>query len=301
MPSKIFTYVEDGLSYTVTVTESVDDQGNPTFHADITVDEGAMDLNAIYFGDDTFAGDSAGLKGPLNMNGAGAQLDGESVQWDDAVKLSDPGLRSDGTDKDTYLTAGETFRVENLDITSLDDIDIFGVRATSTTTESGSIKGVSGEEPEDPVDPDEPTYDKVFFGSFDDTNDMPESGTFLFAEGPEIDERVLPEGTEPTFANYLSYYETELGGNVKTIEGVAFYQFDAENTPQEVFRIEAGEDGFADSEELLAAYDAALDAMEAEGTSLDGMDLMAALSLPEEDDDGDADEVEEDAEDAELV
>ena len=99
--SKVFSYEVDGLSYTVTIYE-VDGE----FRADIQVLEGAMDVNAIYFGDANQSGASASLGGPLNMNGA--QLDGEKVQWDDAVRLSDPGLGPEGTDKEAYLSAGDT-------------------------------------------------------------------------------------------------------------------------------------------------------------------------------------------------
>lgn len=285
MPSKVFSYVEDGLSYTVTVYEQ-----DGQFFADITVDEGAMDVNAIYFGDDDFSGDSAALKGPLNMNGGGSQLDGETVQWDSAEKLSDPGLGREGADKETYLQEGDTLTVE-LDITSLDEIDVFGIRATSTTTESGSIKGVSGE-PEEPVDPEEPTYDKVFFGKFDDDG-APDGGFYA-------SEDMLPEDQEPTFENYLAYYESFEYNDVTLIEGVAFYQLDDDGNPQEVFRIEAPEGGFESSEELLDAYDAALEEMEG-SQAFEGADLIAALSLPDEDGEDDEDAIEDDVEDTELA
>lgn len=294
MPSKVFSYVEDGLSYSVTVYEGVDENGAPKFYADITVDEGAMDVNAIYFGDDEFSGDDAGLKGPLNMNGGGSQLDGEAVQWDSAEKLSDPGLGREGTDKETYLAEGNTLTVE-LDIASLDEIDVFGVRATSTTTGAGSIKGVSGD-PEEPVDPEEPTYDKVFFDSSIEHGDV-----YIGTEPNESNTPVLPEDQEPTFEDYLSYYETVLNGDVATLEGVAFYEIDDEGNPQELFRIEAPEGGFENSDELLDAYDAALEEMEG-AEAFEGADLIAALSLPDEsDDDAPADQVDADAEEPELV
>jgi len=173
--SSIFEYEENGLSYTVTVYEQ-----DGKFFANITVNQGAMDVNAIYFGDDDFSGKSASLGGPLNMNGAGASYEGETVQWDEAIKLSDPGLGRAGTDKATFVSEGETLNVP-LDIASLDEITFFGIRATSTTTDAGSIKGVSGdpETPEDPEDPEDATYDKVFFGYDFDENDAP-AGGYLF-------------------------------------------------------------------------------------------------------------------------
>lgn len=276
--AKTFEYQENGLSYTVTVYEK-----DGSFFADITVNEGAMDVNAIYFGDDDMSGASAGLKGPLNMNGAGAEYEGETVQWDEALKLSDPGLGKAGTDKETYVTEGDTLTV-SLPITSLDDLDFFGIRATSTTTESGSIKGVSG----DPDTPEDPLYDKVFFDFGVDENGESNGGFFITAEAPEsnpFNVPALPEGTEPTFENYLAYYE-ELGGDPTLVQSVAFYETDDEGNLRETFRIDAPEGGFADADAILEAYDDAT-APEAGQTGNDAntpesdpdLDLMAALSL----------------------
>ncbi len=157
--TKVFEYQENGLSYTVTIYEQ-----DGQFFADVAVSEGAMDVNAVYFGDDDLSGSSASLKGPLNMNGAGSEYDGEPVQWDAAIKLSDPGLGKAGTDKATYVGEGDTLTVP-LSITSRDDIDFFGIRATSTTTDAGSIKAVSGD-PQTPEDLEDPTHDKVFCKRF---------------------------------------------------------------------------------------------------------------------------------------
>lgn len=282
--TKVFEYQENGLSYTVTIYEL-----DGAFFADITVNDGAMDVNAIYFGDDDFSGRSAGLKGPLNMNGA-SKFEGETVQWDQAVKLSDPGLGRAGTDKDTYVAEGETLTVP-LSITSLDDIEFFGIRATSTTTPEGSIKGVSGnpethEEPEEPEEPVEPTFEKVFFAYSFGESGVPDVGFPILAEAPDpniFNTPALPEGTEPTFENYLSYFET-IGGDVTQVESVLFYEFDADGIPQVIFQIDAPEGGFADADALLEAYD---DGMES-------MDFMAAISIesPSESDafeDGDED------------
>jgi len=260
-PTKIFDYQVNGLSYTVTIYEK-----DGAFFADITVDEGSMDVNAIYFGDDSFSGASASLKGPLNMNGGGSQYEGAAVQWDDAVKLSDPGLGKAGTGKETFVSQGETLTVP-LDIQSLDEIDFFGIRATSTTTAEGSIKAVSGdpETTEDPDEPDEePTFEKVFFAYALDGSGTPSSGYSIQAAA-------LPEGTEPTFENYVSYFEG-IGGLAEETQSVVFYDIDERGDPQELFRIDAPEGGFADSDALLAAYDDAIEGMEAE-------DLMVVLTL----------------------
>lgn len=275
--SRTFTYDTDGLSYTVTIYQDPD---TGAFFADIVTTEGAMDVNAVYFGDDDFSGHSASLKGPLNMNGAQSDQD---VQWDSAIKLSDPGLGRAGTGKETYLSEGDTLTIE-LDIQSLDEIDFFGIRATSTSTPEGSIKAIAEETPPD----DEPTFDKVFFGEAYDDTGFPQGGVFIASEEPvpnDFNVPFLPEGTEPTFENYLSYYVNDLGGDVAKLEGVSFYANDDEGNLQEVYRIEAPEGGWQSADELLDAYDQAVESDAFEGLAdEDGsMDLMAALSLPSDD------------------
>lgn len=285
--SKIFTYEVDGLSYSATVYE----EGGQIL-ADISVIEGAMDVNAVYFGDDDFSGDSASLNGPLNMNGA--SLDGEDIQWDDAEVLSRPGLGMEGTDKETYLSAGDTLTVE-LDVDSIDDIDVFGIRATSTTTEEGSIKAVS-DEPEEPEEPEEPTFEKILFGTELNEDGGIIDGVAIVGEAQEGYDLALPEGTEPTFENYLDYYENEVPGyDVPSLESIVFYTFHDEGYPVELFRIEAPEEGFENSDEVLAAYDTAIEAGVLDG--YDGEELMAALSLTEEADPESFDDGVEDEED----
>ncbi len=275
--AKIFDYQENGLSYTVTVYEK-----DGQFFADVQVNEGAMDVNAVYFGDDDLSGTSASLKGPLNMNGAGSVYEGEAVQWDEAIKLSDPGLGPDGTDKDTYLTQGDTLTIP-LQISSLDDIDLFGIRATSTTTDAGSIKGVSGD-PYTPEEPDEATYEKVFFDYGEDASGMPNGGYFVLATEPENNEfdiPALPAGTEPTFANYLNYFE-EIGGDVGLVDSVAFYEEDEEGALQETFRIEAPEGGFEDAAAVIDAYDAAIAEMNGEAVGNDAPEPELMVDSSEE-------------------
>ncbi|WP_050929621.1 hypothetical protein [Aestuariivita boseongensis] len=273
--AKVFTYEVDGLTYTVSLYEE-----GGEIKADVTVLEGSMDLNAVYWGDDDFSGRSENLGGPLNMNGS--SLDGEKVQWDGATEVSDPGLGPDGEDKDSFLTEGETFTV-TLDADSLDDIDVVGVRATSTSTEDGSIKGVS-DDPEDPEDPEDPLYEKVFFGEELGENGEPLSGAFILGEVPAenpFNVPVLPEELEPTFDNYVAYYQ-EIGGDITNVQSVIFYETNADGNPEELFRLDAPEGGFADADALLMTYD---DYLDAQGDALSGADLMAALSLgPIEDD-----------------
>ena len=45
------------------------------------------------------------------------------------------------------MTSGDTLTV-SLDIDSLDEIDVFRIRATSTSTDAGSIKAVSDDPPQ---------------------------------------------------------------------------------------------------------------------------------------------------------
>lgn len=306
---KTFTYEEEGLAYEVTFSE--DENGN--FSARIEMLEGAMDVNAVYFGDDDYSGESESLRGPLNMNGAGSRLGDETVQWDDAEWVSDPGLGpldENGEIKESYITEGQTLEVE-LDIESLDEIDIFGVRATSTTTESGSIKGVSEEDPE---------FNKVaFFGEAD-----PSTGEGGFAE--YVEQESLPDGSDGSFADYANYFEDvvapEQGVSVSDVDSIGIFEvtpvldengnpvLDYENVPQEeiveLFSIDAPEGGFTSAEDMIAAYDEAV-----EGDALDeydaasGAELMASFALPPEpEDDGIADasdENEEDEDEMELA
>lgn len=275
---KEFEYTQDGLTYTVTVYED-----NGAFFADISVIEGAMDANALYYGDDDFSGQSESLSGPLNMNGQGSVYEGETVQWDTAIELSSPGIGSEGADKETYLTEGETLTVP-LSITSLDEIDYIGIRATSTTTDEGSIKGVSGD-PEEPEEPEDPAYAKVFFTYELDDSGNPVGGFPILSEEPDpntFGTPALPEGTDPTFENYLAYFE-EIGGDVSEVETVIFYSNDDQGDLQEDFRIDAPDGGFQSTDEMLEAYDAAIeDQGGAEESGSEALDLMAAISLSPE-------------------
>ncbi len=289
--SKTFTYSENGIAYTVTVYE--DEHG--AIKADITVTEGSMDVNAFYWGDDDFTGSSASLGGPLNMNGEGSRYEGERIQWDGAEELSRPGLGREGEDKDTFLAEGETLTVDLDDVHSLDEIDFIGIRATSVNG-GGSIKGVSGdpevedpEEPEEPEDPDEPedpeepeepaTYGKVWFAEFNDEGE-PAGGFQVLATEPEdnVNTPVLPEGTDPTFENYLDYYLSFGFNDVEYIDTIIFFEDDEELN--EAFRIDAPEGGFEDRDAVLDAYAARVQHLDSEA---EYFVAMGVDSLPDED------------------
>ncbi|MCC5966055.1 MAG: hypothetical protein JJU24_07945 [Natronohydrobacter sp.] len=272
---RVFTYEENGLSYTVTVYES-----DGQIFADVTVNSGFMDVNAVYIADDDFSGASASLGGPLNMNGGGSQFEGETVQWDDAIALSRPGLGREGTDKPTFLQAGETLTVQ-LNVDSIEDVDFVGIRATSTSTPEGSIKGVSGNpEDEDNGDDDDDdngddddgdaTYSKVFFVYDPDADIL---GGFIFTNDD------LPEDAEGTFADYVALMDSTSPNDIPLFNAVIFYQGD---DLEEVFRLEGP---FEDADALIAAYNEAIQSFDVDGLMIAfvGDEDAALEDAPEED------------------
>lgn len=138
--TRLFTYDLDGLDFTITVVEE-----NGVFSATIRVTEGAADFNALYWGDDVKDGSTVTL-GDKALNLNGASFEGETIDWDGAVKLSSAGLGPAGTDKPTYLVAGESATFTLSGVTSMDQLDFMGVRATSTSTPAGSIKAIDDAE-----------------------------------------------------------------------------------------------------------------------------------------------------------
>ncbi|RFU12026.1 hypothetical protein DZD18_14275 [Rhodobacteraceae bacterium W635] len=119
--------------------------------------------------------------------------------------------------------------------------------------------------------------------------------------GVYVPEESLPEGEDGTFEDYVRYYESEFGDdpdyNLTEVETVIFYQVIEETDedgnilefPEELFRIDAPEGGFEDADDVLAAYDDAIEdgaLDEVESGEDGGAELMAALSLdtaPEDD------------------
>ena len=125
-----FKIVFDGTGFTVTCTS------------------GYLDLNALWFsdGDKSTEGTVTLAKSDnsLNMNGTG-------ITWDDVYKVSSTGLGSTGTNKTSFLTAGESmsFSLATLDlpesISSLlanPTLLTIGVRVTSDSSTSGEGKYV---------------------------------------------------------------------------------------------------------------------------------------------------------------
>jgi hypothetical protein len=222
--TKSFSCVMDGLSFEVELTQRADG----TIEARITVLDGHADFNAIYWGDDVDDGSGVAFSGrdsSLNMNGAGSvDENGDPVDWDAALKLSSPGLGNLGFDKPTYLEAGDSAIFELPAGTSLDNIDVLGLRATSTSTPEGSIKCVLGaEEPEDPKDddPEDPKDDPEDPKAEDpeDPKDDPEDPKAEDPEDPKDDDPEDPKDDPDTtpewsqaISNVVFYYDTDGDG-----------------------------------------------------------------------------------------
>jgi uncharacterized repeat protein (TIGR01451 family) len=147
----VYEYGSDasGLHFTINAIVA---NGNTTFTVDVLT--GSLNLNALYWSDgDAVAAEStrtgftgAQSESSLAMNGANVVWadTGTSTSamelYDGGIKLSDAGLGP--VPPPTYLNADSapySFTVNGLNITKF---DILGVRATSTSTEGGSIKWV---------------------------------------------------------------------------------------------------------------------------------------------------------------
>lgn len=120
----------------------------------ITSLTGSFDLNALWFSDgDTLSDGYTLLKSDssLNMNGTNTVWNddgtssGEKIVWDDYAKVSSTGLGTDGTDKLSFVSEGETvvFSLADLGLSSFDPeaFGTLGVRATSVNG-GDSIKWV---------------------------------------------------------------------------------------------------------------------------------------------------------------
>jgi len=226
---KTFSFVDGGLRYSVRVFTELDENGVEVVRATVELETGHMDVNAIYWGDSNMSNDSFSLGGPLNMNGGGSLYNGEMVSWDDAVKTSDPGLGPLGESKPTYLNyPGDSYTITLGDLAdfggSLASIDYIGVRATSTNTPEGSIKGVSICEDNgddngngDP-DPDPDCEFKVIFY-------MPNHVEFVYSS--ELDSGI----EDPTLQDYYNHMLTKIDEDnvpVDDMTKISVYRVDAD-------------------------------------------------------------------------
>ncbi|MFC3206377.1 Ig-like domain-containing protein [Aquamicrobium soli] len=131
---KTFDFVYSGLSLQINAI----DMGDGQVRFEVTCLQGYADINALYWSDGVPDGNNFDLgtkkDNSLNMNGSG-------VDWDGGIKLSDTGLGAKGgATKPTYLHSGESYVLDAK--LNWDSLDTLGVRATSTSTSGGSIKGV---------------------------------------------------------------------------------------------------------------------------------------------------------------
>src|SRR4029079_19778431 len=119
---------------------------------------GSFDLNALWFSNGDTTSDGYTLvksDNSLNMNGTNTVWDdgtstAETFVWYDYAKRASTVLGSDGTDKVSFISDGETqtftpadFGLTTLDLTTFDPTiyDTLGVRATSVNG-TGAIKWV---------------------------------------------------------------------------------------------------------------------------------------------------------------
>jgi len=175
MTTKWFGSYESGLVFKIDVVYD-DITGKTSFK--VTVLEGSLDLNAVYWGDGDDTGNESGLQGDWQtqttkkgtvdagiaedgtMTFAGSDnalnMNGVDEVWDGGIKLSNAGLGdeegtfSDNWDTDLDGNPCYEFCADG-DITAF--LATLGVRGTSTSTEEGSIKLVGSDD--EPVPPQE--------------------------------------------------------------------------------------------------------------------------------------------------
>ncbi|MFM7086974.1 MAG: hypothetical protein ACKOXO_08300 [Cyanobium sp.] len=99
--------------------------------------EGSMDLNALWFAD----GDSTASAAPLHSRDNALNMNGSKVAWDSFLKVSNPGLGKEGTDKASVLTAGESLQLDAPADFDPARFAVLGIRATSVQGNS-SLKAV---------------------------------------------------------------------------------------------------------------------------------------------------------------
>ncbi|KXF91088.1 SdrD B-like domain-containing protein [Phaeobacter inhibens] len=187
------------------------------------------------------------------------------------------GIAPDGTEF-TLQDAGDDDEIDS-------DVNSDGVSGTIEVRHDQTEDVDLGLCEVDPTDPgDDPTYPKVFFAQDLDENDFPTGGFAISAEAPDPNPFQIPaleEGVEPTFENYLGAY-LDLGGDVGDLETVIFYDTAEDGSVTEAFRIDPPEDGFQSADEVLAAYDGAIDTMEEMSPDIDTADLITLVNVDSE-------------------
>ncbi|MDX1375863.1 MAG: hypothetical protein R3357_09895 [Burkholderiales bacterium] len=258
METKWFGSYESGLVFRIDVEhDAVADK--TTFK--VTVLEGSLDLNAVYWGDGNATAGESGLQGDwlsqttkkgtvdagINDDGsmtfAGADnalnMNGVDAVWDGGIKLSNAGLgpEDEGTFSDNWDTDVDgnpcySFCADG-DITAF--LATLGVRATSTSTEEGgegSIKWIGSDEP--PVPPQEeedhfPDFKEVWGSDisnvvlyFDaDTTNLVEIKQGVFSNGDTNPVDGKKDGTGQGYPNDLA----------DPIDGDGYYTVKIDNWP----------------------------------------------------------------------
>lgn len=151
---------EEGLWFTVLYNDI-------TGQFTVNMIEGVMDLNALWFSNGDGTSDGYSLvksDNGLNMNGTtevwadDGTSDGGKIVWDDYQKTSATGVSEDGY----YLTTGGSVTFAADQDFNPEIFTTLGVRATSASTDGGSIKWADAEAVIDPFpDPSEDIFDSV--------------------------------------------------------------------------------------------------------------------------------------------
>ncbi|WP_189380609.1 hypothetical protein [Gemmobacter nanjingensis] len=141
--SRLYEYNLEGVKFTAELY--IGQSGE--VEAKVTMLEGHADFNTMYWGDDSFVGDSATVDNPnhqpIDLEAAGIKC--QDVQFDHAQKMSAPGFEWEGADKPTYLEAGETGFVTLSGETNLDNVDVLGFWGTNASTPDGEMNAVAGD------------------------------------------------------------------------------------------------------------------------------------------------------------
>lgn len=205
MATQYFGSYADGLVFKIESTFD-EDTGQTTFK--VTVLEGSLDMNAMFWSDRDETGGEGDLQGDWNTqttkkgtveaditddgtmkfvgSDSALNMNGSGETWDGGVKLSNAGLAGDA--KDTF---SDNWALDDDDnptytFTAIGDLTdmLLGVRGTSTSTDDGSIKYVGSETP-----PEAPPPAADHFPAFTsnishvdfyfDTDDNPATAEFI--------------------------------------------------------------------------------------------------------------------------
>jgi hypothetical protein len=194
--------------------------------------EGSFDLNALWFsnGDSTVDGSTTLVKSDssLNMNGSNTVWDdegnatSEKITWDSYLKLSSTGLGSEGEDKCTFISEGESKTFDAPYGFDPEGITL-GVRATSVNGGDG-IKWVD----KDPTyTPDEPVNQAPTATEINVSATETESS---YDSDHQITNQNLPDDSDTKTVDLLDpAHVNDPDGDTLTVSNIQF--FDADDNP----------------------------------------------------------------------